>query len=74
MGNVTFSDSNLTAGKRAVIRIVAGAASRTLVFPGWKFVGGAAPTSIAANKTALLSLNYFGTIDADGVAEYKVEP
>jgi hypothetical protein len=48
---------------------------RNFTFPGgWKFIGAAAPASIAANKTALLTLTGFGANDSDVTAEYVVEP
>ncbi len=73
-GNVTFSASGHLFGSYIILRIVCDGTNRTLGFPaGWKFVGGAAPASINANKTALLQLWSFGTTDADVVAQYAVE-
>jgi len=74
-GDVTFTSSNLGFGREMLVRIVAGGSLRILAFPaGWKFVGGSVPTSIAANKTALLRLYSFNTTDADVVGIYLVEP
>jgi Major tropism determinant N-terminal domain len=74
-GNVTFSGSGYLYGAYVIVRIVCDGSSRTLAFPsGWKFVGAAAPASIAANKTALLQLWSFGTVEGDVVAQYLVEP
>jgi hypothetical protein len=74
-GNVTFSGSGYLFGAYVVMRIVCDGTNRTLGWPaGWKFVGSAAPTSINANKTALLHLWSFGTAEADVVAQYLVEP
>jgi hypothetical protein len=74
-GNVTFSGSGYLFGSYVIVRIVCDSSSRTLAFPsGWKFVGAAAPSSIAANKTAVMRLWSFGTVEADVVANYLVEP
>ena len=74
-GNVTFSASGYLFGAYVNMRIVCDGSVRTLGFPaGWKFVGAAAPASIAANKTALLRLYSFGTTEADVIAHYLVEP
>lgn len=73
-GTVTFSGSSYTAGKSASVRIVPGGSARTLTFPaGWKFVA-VKPTSVAANKTAVLAVTSFGTAEADVVAAYSVQP
>ena len=72
-GNLTFATSNLANGRSAVIRLVADGTTRTLSFPaGWKFVG-VKPTNILASKTAVLSLNFFGSTNSDCVAAYGVE-
>lgn len=73
-GNITFTTSNLAAGRSKTVRIVSDGSSRTFTFPSWVFVGAAAPASIAANKTAILTLTSFGTTDADVVAAYSVQP
>jgi hypothetical protein len=74
-GNITFTTSNRGAGKSIRVRVVADASVRNFTFPGgWKFIGAAAPASIAANKTALLTLTGFGANDSDVTAEYVVEP
>jgi hypothetical protein len=74
-GNVTFTTSNLVAGRQASVRIVADGSIRTLTFPaGWKFLGAAAPANIAASKTAVLSIVSFGVADADVVVAYSVQP
>ena len=74
-GNITFTSANLGAGRGVSVRLVADSSPRTLTFPGgWKFLGAAAPASLAANKTAVLSLVSFGTADVDVVAAYSVQP
>lgn len=74
-GNVVLTGSNRFFGASARVRIRSDAAIRTLTFPaGWVFVGGAAPANIAASKTAELDLFCYGTLDADVVARYFVQP
>jgi hypothetical protein len=73
-GNVTFSASGFGYGTYLNLRILCDGTGRNMSWPGWKFVGGAAPASIAANKTALLRLWAFGLADTDVVAQYIVEP
>lgn len=73
-GNVTFTTSNKAVNRSVVIRIIADGSTRNLTFPGsWVFVGAAAPTTIAAGKTAVLSLMCFGSSDSDIVAAYSVQ-
>jgi len=71
-GNVTFTTSNLGAGKSSTVKILCDATPRTFTFPAWKFMG-TAPTGIAANKTGVLTVTAFGAADADCVAAYAVE-
>jgi hypothetical protein len=74
-GNVTFTTSNLAAGKSVTLRLLASGGTRTLTFPGtWIFVGAAAPASLASGKYAVLTLTSFGTTDADVVAAYSAQP
>lgn len=74
-GNITFSTSNRSVTKGKVMRIICDATSRTLTFPsGWVWLGAAAPTTVAASKTAVLSLYSFGTADTDIIASYAVQP
>jgi hypothetical protein len=71
-GDVTFTTSNKAAAKSRVIRILSDGTIRNFTFPAWKFQG-TAPTTIAAGKTAMLSLLAFGTADTDILAGYTVE-
>lgn len=74
-GALTLTTSNRAAGRNVVLRLLAGASTRSLTFPGgWVFLGAAAPSSIAAGKTAVLSLSFFGSADSDCVAAYSVQP
>lgn len=75
-GDVTFTTSNLANGRRVSIRILPGASQRAFTFPvGWDFLGptGTKPATIAANKTAVLSLTFYGSTDDDCVAAYSVQ-
>ena len=57
------------------IRIIGDGSERALTFPaGWTFVGAAAPATLAADKTAILTLTSFGTTDANVVAAYAAAP
>lgn len=72
-GTVTFTGSSYEPGFSAAIRIVAGAANRSLVFPaGFKFIS-FKPTSIDAGKVGVLAVASFGTSEADVVAAFAVE-
>jgi hypothetical protein len=73
-GDVTFSATGFGYGTYINVRIRCDGTPRNLNWPGWKFVGGAAPATIAANKTALLHLWAFGLAETDVVAQYIVEP
>lgn len=74
-GAVTFESTNRAAARSIVVRLIAGASSRNLTFPGgWKFIGAAAPTSLAANKEAILTITAFGTTENDVRAAYAAEP
>jgi hypothetical protein len=74
-GNLSLTATNMDYGKSFLLHIAADGSARTLSFPaGWRFVGAAAPASIAANKIALLQLHCFGVNEADVVARYLVEP
>lgn len=73
-GDVTFTTSNRGDGKKVLLRIVSDGSLRNFTFPSWVFVGGTAPASIAANKTALLTLDAFGSNDTDIAATYVVQP
>jgi hypothetical protein len=72
-GTITFSGSNYTAGKSALVRIVTDSSARSLSFPsGWRFIS-AKPTQQNSFKVGLLSVVSFGTTEADCVASWAVE-
>lgn len=73
-GNVTFTTSNLAAGRTKTIRIIGGASVYTFTFPAWKFIGAAAPASLAIGKYAVLTLTSIGTTDAEVIAAYAAQP
>lgn len=74
-GVIEFTTSNLAAGRSKTIRIIGDGSERALTFPaGWIFVGAAAPATLAANKTSVLTMTSFSTTDADVVAAYTAEP
>lgn len=63
-GDVTFAAvSNKAAAKQKVVIITADSTARVFVFPAWTFIGAAAPSGIAAGKTAVLSLYCSGTTE-----------
>lgn len=72
-GDVTFTTSNKASGLSLRLRIKADGSSRNYTFPSWVWVGGTAPTALAANKTSILDLECFGSADTDVVARYSVE-
>ena len=72
-GSPTFTTSNRGAGRAVTLRLICDSTARALTFPaGWVFIG-TKPSTIAASKTAVLSLTFFGTADADCVAAYGVQ-
>jgi len=57
-----------------MIRLIGDSSARTLTFPaGWVFLNGTAPSSLAANKTAILFLFCWGTTNSDVTATYAVQ-
>lgn len=74
-GNVTFAASGMGFGRLLELRVLCDGSTRNLVWPaGWRWVGGTAPATIAAGKVGLLELRCYGTLEADVVARYHVEP
>lgn len=72
--NLTLTTSNLAAGRSKTLKILCDGTPRTFTLPAWIFVGAAAPTGIAASKTAILTLTAFGAADANVVAAYAEQP
>jgi hypothetical protein len=74
-GNITFSATGHSYGAFLWVRVAADASIRNLAFPAaWTFIGGAAPASIAANKTGLLELFSCGTSESGVLARWTVQP
>lgn len=72
-GNVILNAQHHAPGKSVSIRIQAGASQRTLTFANnWKWVG-VQPSTIAANKTGVLSLTSLGNSDLEVVAAWSVQ-
>lgn len=72
-GNVTYAGSNYQEGVTVTVRVVTGGAQRTVSFPsGWVFLG-VRPVSIAANKTAILTVTSFGSTEQSCVAAWAVQ-
>ena len=72
-GNLSLTSVNRAAGRSVSLRIIADGTQRTLTFPsGWVFIG-SKPANIAASKTGVLSLTFFGTASTDAVAAWGVQ-
>lgn len=72
-GTITFTGAGYAAGSTITARVIAGAASRTLAFPaGWIFVG-SKPSTLAANKSGILTVTSFGTTEADCIASWVAQ-
>jgi hypothetical protein len=70
-GNLTLTTSNRANGRQVAIRLIADTSNRTLTFPaGWIFLNSTVPTFVSANKTAILSLTFFGSNNSDCIASY----
>ena len=73
-GNIAFTVSNMAAGREFNLRIICDSTQRTLTFPtGWVFVC-TKPSSIAASKTAKLSVECYGSNETDCIVGYAVQP
>jgi hypothetical protein len=74
-GNLSITLSGMAAGRRGTIYLLGDGSIRTLTFPAaWRFLGSAAPGSIAASKAGLLEVVCLGPADADVRARWFVEP
>ena len=78
VGSIALASAagTLDGGRSISVKILNSSGGTTsLTFPvSWKFLGSAAPGSIANGKTAVLSIAAYGTADSDVVAAYAVEP
>ena len=72
-GDVVFITASRAANCMVKAKILCDGSGRNLTFvSGWHWVS-TQPTTIAANKTAILSLEAWGTNETDVVAVYAVE-
>ena len=73
-GDISLMSVNRLPSRCCSVFLTCGATGRNVSFPaGWKFVGGAAPTSIGANKTALLELWCLGSNESDVMARWSAQ-
>lgn len=72
-GNITYATSNMETGKTVTVRVRGGTVQCSLAFPAqWAFIG-VKPSSLAANKTGVLSVACFGSTASDLVAAWSFE-
>lgn len=72
-GDITFNTSNLASGRAKQVIISAGASARNITFPSWVWLGTGTPTSLAASKSALLTLISTSTTDGAVYATWTVQ-
>lgn len=73
-GNVTFTTSNRAAALSKTLIISADSTTRSFTWPtGWIWLDQVAPSSLAASKTAVLSLYSKGTAETDIIASYSAQ-
>lgn len=72
-GDITFTTSNLAAG-RSVSLFISAAATRNFTFPAWLFVGAAAPVSVLTGKAGVLTLTSTSTTDGAVYAAWAATP
>lgn len=72
-GNITFTGSGYGDGREMIVFIAGDTVTRTLAFPSnWKFIG-PKPTELAANKSAVLSLQCISGADTGCFAAWRAE-
>jgi hypothetical protein len=74
-GSVQFTSSNVSAGRSLSVKILASGSTVNPFFPtGWIWLGTSGmPTTLAANKTAMLSLTCFGSANSNIVAVWAAQ-
>ncbi|MFZ9086620.1 MAG: hypothetical protein ACO3C6_08650 [Steroidobacteraceae bacterium] len=73
-GDLELDTSNLANGRRTGLRLIAGAATRTLTFPvGWQFVS-IKPATLPANKVARMTIECHGSSNASVIAGISIQP
>ena len=72
---LTIATSNLAAGRTKTLIINNGSTAITSFpsLPAWVFLGAAAPTGLAANKTGVFTLTAQSTTDASVVAAFSAQ-
>jgi len=73
-GNTTFTTNNLASGKPLTLYLTGGVSTFTLTWPAWKPQGSALPVSLAAGKTATITIVPLGTTDAACRVYSAIEP
>jgi hypothetical protein len=73
--NISISTSNRAVGRAAsaIIKNNTAGAITISCAAGWIFVGAAAPTTLAAGKVAIISLQCIGTTENDVIAAWAVQ-
>jgi hypothetical protein len=72
-GNLTFTASNYSAGRRLTLCIEAGGSARTLAWPsGWVRMGAALPTSLASGAVIVVTLLVRSTTEASTIVTHQV--
>lgn len=69
-GSIQFTSSNLAAGRNYRIAITGGGTNSSVSFPAWKFLT-VQPTIFTAGKSSMLSLESWGTTDANVYAWFQ---
>jgi hypothetical protein len=74
-GNVTFTAILPRGFKRAAVMVFGDTTSRNLTWPSpWRWVGSAAPASLAASKAGLLELFIYDDNDSSVLARWSAQP
>lgn len=73
-GDTTFTSANRAAGHWATVIITGAATNCNLTLPSWKFQNQAAPTVLAASKTATITVLFVDGTDANAIANYSYQP
>jgi hypothetical protein len=72
-GDLELTTSNRAASRRVLILLIGDSVDRALTLPSWDWFT-APPTTLTANKKALLDLTCTGTTDASIIATYLEQP
>ena len=74
-GDAAFTSTDHAAARSVTVLIIGDSVSSALSFPvEWTFIGDAAPSSLDANKEAVLTITSFGPDISDVRAAYAAEP